>query len=1387
MGKTLLTSFLLLILVSTSQNVSAQMITVFAGVDTTVCSINNLVLADLNPSIAGAVSDGVWVTSGDGSFLPNQASNHLYSTATHYVPGNIDRNTGSVTLTLVSDDPDDFGPITEQNDALILTLSDGVSMFCNNNVNVSLNPNCEQELLPQLLLSNAVAPYDLYDIEAYDENGALVLNNIVNADHVGQVISFGIFYSCNGNSCWGSVTVEDKLPPVFQCTDVAIPCQQEYSPAVLGLPISSTVTVDTIINNVYHVTGMDACGLAYLTYNDSKVDGACSADTSTIITRFWTATDEIGNQSFCQQRIYLERAEVTDIVLPVNYDDNINPAFECGGDWAALASGYPSPDTTGYPVLGNCDYIDVTYADAFISDCGNSYKIIREWKVIEWCYSQILTHNQVIKVSDHTAPYILCPSDVSISTNFGMCESDAQMISIDTLIDVCNSATAAIQIFNINNQLVHNASINNPNLVLIPSLDLGVFSVVITATDLCNNQSSCNFDITVADQIAPYAVCDEFTTVSLISNGTSRIYANSLDDGSHDDCSAVTFQVKKNDEDLCNGNTNYSNYIDFCCLEVDSTIYVTLMVTDMSGNTNECSVVVHVQDAVAPTITCPPNITISCSTDIDTSDLSSFGSVVSNLEIPQAIVINDSFNNGVVGYDGVYTDNCSASITETYSTDLTCNAGTIRRDFVVLDNFGLQMTCSQTITIVNDDPFDINDIAWPSDFDFSGCAAEMDSLSLVGEPILNSTKCSSVATSHTDQVFNTVDGACKKILRTWVVVDWCEYDAITSNGSWSYIQEIKQYNTQDPIIDSQVCLDTTVCIIDGCEVMTMQSIFATDDCSAATDIIYTWSLDIDNDNIIDTTGYGDAVDVLLLRGEHILLWTVEDGCGNTSSCDQKITVVDCKAPTPYCRNEITTVIMPANGTISIWANEFNIGSYDNCDDSGDLAYSFDVDGLLTTREFSCVDILDGISQVFELDMWVTDLSGNKEFCTVQVNIQDNNGDVCVDLNQEMTISGFIMNTDGYVPVGTQVTASNTQGVQGQAIINNDTDPFEMDLLSGETYTFDCVSKENFAVGLSALDILIIQKHILDILPLNDPYKLIAADINNSGSVSSIDLAELQKLILGKVDTLRFNDSWVFVPEDHIFIDINNPWSYPRELDVTVGATDIDTIDFTAIKVGDVNRSLQSFNSQEPVESRNNLSILKSEIVNNAQEVFIESSDLIEGIQLALAIDDETFDLLTISDDVDYHYSDGVLKMLLIDADGINAEGRVYLFSIPSSRTSHISMTDVAGFQSFYINDEVAYAINDIKWSNALYNHNDIDFDVYPNPFSDIMNVVLPANSNDKVVITVTDIRGNAVLSREYVNQQSLVIRKSDLKIAGVYFLNVQMETHSITKRIVLQF
>ncbi len=51
-------------------------------------------------------------------------------------------------------------------------------------------------------------------------------------------------------------------------------------------------------------------------------------------------------------------------------------------------------------------------------------------------------------------------------------------------------------------------------------------------------------------------------------------------------------------------------------------------------------------------------------------------------------------------------------------------------------------------------------------------------------------------------------------------------------------------------------------------------------------------------------------------------------------------------------------------------------------------------------------------------------------------------------------------------------------------------------------------------GVSTLDLVRIQKHLLGIEPLTSPYDLIAADANNSQSVSAIDLVELRKLILG---------------------------------------------------------------------------------------------------------------------------------------------------------------------------------------------------------------------------------------------------------------------------------
>ena len=71
-------------------------------------------------------------------------------------------------------------------------------------------------------------------------------------------------------------------------------------------------------------------------------------------------------------------------------------------------------------------------------------------------------------------------------------------------------------------------------------------------------------------------------------------------------------------------------------------------------------------------------------------------------------------------------------------------------------------------------------------------------------------------------------------------------------------------------------------------------------------------------------------------------------------------------------------------------------------------------------------------------------------------------------------------------------------------------------------------------GVSTLDLVRIQKHLLGIEALSSPYDLIAADANNSESVSAIDLVELRKLILGIYTELPANQSWRFVDKGFLF-------------------------------------------------------------------------------------------------------------------------------------------------------------------------------------------------------------------------------------------------------------
>ncbi|MFN0034070.1 MAG: HYR domain-containing protein, partial [Saprospiraceae bacterium] len=178
--------------------------------------------------------------------------------------------------------------------------------------------------------------------------------------------------------------------------------------------------------------------------------------------------------------------------------------------------------------------------------------------------------------------------------------------------------------------------------------------------------------------------------------------------------------------------------------------------------------------------------------------------------------------------------------------------------------------------------------------------------------------------------------------------------------------------------------------------------------------------------------------------------------------------------------------------------------------------------------------------------------------------------VAVAVYDDSDILGNIIRSDcNNVPVeGASVSLT------GGAVLNDQSDAagnFEFISLScGNAYTVTPKKTGNDADGVTVRDLVLISRHILGLEPLNSPYKMIAADANKSGSITTFDIVELRKLILGNYTALPNNDAWRFVPKDFAFQNPNNPFQggFP-ESDLIDPLLDNEQSDFYGIKVGDL--------------------------------------------------------------------------------------------------------------------------------------------------------------------------------------------------------------------------
>ncbi len=1165
--------------------------------------------------------------------------------------------------------------------------------------------------------------------------------------HLNTIIEIEVKNITTGNSCSSFYLVEDKQPPsITECPNDTVACNASLDPADLA-PIEFNDNCD---------------GNPDTSYVDSPAQNCADPMFINMITRTWTVTDAGGNTATCDQVIHILKPDTSMVTIP-------------GMTIIDCASPSADPSVTGFPTLdgnplqsgGFCNFT-VVWEDDTLTTCGGNLLILREWTVSNNCVlSEVKQGIQQIKFEDTTPPVITCLDTLTVSTDDGFCNADITPPA-PTVTDNCSP-------YFVSSEITGFAGLQN-----IPK---GTHSLVYTATDSCFNASTCTTVLIVADTETPTAICDEFKVVGLPNTGVAVLPASVFDDGSTDNCSPLVFTASRD-------GVNFASSVSFNCDDVGDTVMVVLRVSELvnPASFTDCMNFVIVQDKLPPIIICPAPQTIECTDDY--SDLSIFG-------MPTVI------------------ENCEPTTEEVSEINIgNCGEGTITRTFTATDQSGNSMSCTQTITVVNSNPYNGSTIQWPPDYTvFNVCmtADNFDPEDLptspvnYSVPVVPATNCAMLATSYSDQLFYISYPACYKIVRTWTIIDWCQYNpANPSVGRWTHQQIIAIMDNLPPVITSCPA-DTVVSVGADCGVafVNLPSVTATD-CS--TNLTFT-----------NTSPYNGAnASGNYPQGINTVTFTVKDGCGNKSTCSTKITVTDLVKPTPYCNTGIVAELQEMGGQImaTINATQLNFNSFDNCTPKSQLKYNIGFVGQAQPPTATALTLDCDFIGNFLVELWVTDLAGNSDYCITNIIIQDNMV-LCPPVVDDtlVVVAGEIQTETGGSLPGVSIHAVST----GMATGTDLNGTYQLGgLQNGGTYTISPEKDNDYLNGVTSFDLVLMSRHVLGISPLTSPYKIIAADVNRSGMVTTFDIVELRKLILHINDKFQNNTSWRFVKKDYVFPNPSNPFSpaFPEVVDVANISQDVLDANFIGVKIGDLNCSASvNFNGSSPDDRSGGEAVtllLEDREVQAGEEFIIpfrvkDNQNLI-AIQFTLEFETDDLEFRGLEEGVlarageqsfgISNPADGIVTAAWFDTKPVFVTKEDALFSLlfKANRTGRLN--DLLAMNS-RMTEALAYdgAENDLNLNLEYTNYNEMTtrtaFQLYqnqPNPFKKATHIRFSLPEAGWAKLTIYDLSGQVLKSydqhfSEGYNQ--VTVERSDLPSGGVLFYRLEAQDHTATKKMIL--
>ncbi|TVR83874.1 MAG: HYR domain-containing protein [Saprospirales bacterium] len=1250
----------------------------------------------------------------------------------------------------------------------------------------------------------------------------------------------------NTSSCTAQLLLSDNIPPVAVCNDLIV----ELNSDGLG-----QIAIDEVDNGSF-----DNCELASLSISKQNFD--CDDIGIQMVTL--TVTDSSGNSSDCNAEV-----EIFDLISPeIICPDDIISTIENPGDSTihieigeAIASDncgiaeVENDYNTGganasdyYPVgvtvviftaldfsenSAQCSItIEVEADESIIAICQNTEVFLDEDGTFELNASQLDGGSTggsgplTFAVSGEELVHLFCDDlgllelTLVVSDAAGQSETCSAEVSIfDTLppVAICNNLTiyldeegqVELQVLDIDGGSFDNCELSDASISSshFDCSDIGLQSVVLTLADESGNSSHCTAMVTIEDVLEPIFECDDSPLI--------------LEVGSECEAFLPHLQNRISVEDNCLEETDFSfdqNPPEGVLLEAGDEISVTLSLSESGGWMDGCEIQVAAINSAQlewldslpgdEDLVCGeslPEIYLAAGDFCDSIMIAPIADTIfgcagintiirtwsiAGLEHTQTINFSDNIppywtsslpSNFTASCDNIpdpavltAEDDCSdveLNMSEIEIPGSNPGEFLLVRTWTASDDCGNSITHQQFITVVDQDPPSL-DCPTQIEYDLEG-ACDLNVPNLADSVTVwdNCTDPTEISLSQTPVPGSIAGNPTVTVFITAVDLsgnsNFCSFtlQLINEGGSSSLI----------------------------CAFAPISNTATEGECGAEIDLTIDWIQGCDQPFIVNSYNSGgeNAGDFYPV-GQTSVLFQLFENSTLLDECEVLVEVQDDQSPTMDC----TTLLIEQlenPGDSLVWVNIPEVLANDNCGIEA-IVNNYNDDGPEVSDYFP-----EGITPI---EFTAIDSSGNSAHCTTTVIVLDS-----AETLDTFFLAGEILSPAGYPP---GEVALGITGNIDSVYLSNSTGFYLFQFPQFSSFEVAPEFNQNWLDGVSTLDLILIQRAVLGIDTLANPYYIIAADANNDGAISTIDLILLQRLILGLDSELAGNTSWRFIPEDYTFDHPQNPLAenWPETRSYSLLEENLSTENWVAIKTGDVNGDAAAAGSRisRPIFP------LLSEVAftdRGIVEIIFRAGvkQKVSGVQMEFNLCDKQFinwehdfegSILTGVSDMDFfldqkksqyrvvwYHPTGVLvnegdKLFSFILDGIyekiEPEDLIQLSSVNPFRENLIIQAE--GLKSF----RPVIEFRDTETARGFELHQSV-----PNPTAGYTDIPFTLPSDLNVILEIFDSHGNKFKSKEINGYSGLNFSRVNLEQfpSGMYIYRLSTGDLSASKKLIV--